>query len=277
MTDSIMFLGTGGGRHTTMYQSRCTGGMLVRHSGQMLHIDPGPGALTQMNRIHYDLGKTRSLVVTHCHPDHYSDTPSIIEGITRGGWKKRGHIYGSETVVDGKDGLGPCLSSYHLGLVDGYETVRPGDSVDIDGMKVEFTQTKHSDPTAVGMIMHTAGGKVGYTSDTQFTTEIAHQYKGCRVLIQNVTTPMKKEIKWHLCTDKAIEMNRIVKPELSIFIHLGIVMIKRGPSKEASACQKRSGVRTVAGRDRMTVTLGEELKLSDARTFRGTWIPGWSP
>ena len=86
MVYRITFLGTGGGRHTTMYQTRCTGGMLFEHGepSHFLHIDPGPGALTQMRRIHYDLGRTESVIISHAHPDHYSDAPSVIEGMTRG-------------------------------------------------------------------------------------------------------------------------------------------------------------------------------------------------
>ena len=101
MTFRITFLGTGGGRHTTMYQVRSTGGMLIEHDGKMLNVDPGPGALVQMHRIHYDVGNTSSLIVSHCHPDHYSDAESVAEGMSRGGWKKGGHIFGSPMVIEG--------------------------------------------------------------------------------------------------------------------------------------------------------------------------------
>ena len=83
MSFRITFLGTGGGRHTTMYQVRSTGGMLIEHDGRFLHVDPGPGALTQMHRIRYDLTRTESLIVSHCHPDHYSDAESVLEGMSR--------------------------------------------------------------------------------------------------------------------------------------------------------------------------------------------------
>ena len=82
MSFRITFLGTGGGRYTTMYQIRSTGGMLIEHDGRFLHVDPGPGALTQMQRIHYDLHETESLIVSHCHPDHYSDAESVLEGMS---------------------------------------------------------------------------------------------------------------------------------------------------------------------------------------------------
>ncbi len=279
MTVRITFLGTGGGRHTTMYQTRCTGGMLMEHGNPVhrLHIDPGPGALVQMNRIRYDLGKTESVIISHAHPDHYGDSPSVIEGMTRGGWKKRGHVYGSPTVITGEGGLGPCVSQYHQSLVEGVQVFRPGDVLNVDGMQVDICKAKHSDPTNVGFRFHTDAGIISYVSDTEFTEEIARQYIGSRVLILPVTTPHGNQIKFHLCTDTAIEFCRIVRPELCIFIHLGIVMIRQGPANEARYCQERSGVRTVAGEDRMVLEAGEILRLGQARAHSGEWYPRWSP
>lgn len=277
MTTRLTFLGTGGGRHTTMYQTRCTGGMLLEHGGHVLHIDPGPGALVQMNRIHYDLGRTESVIVSHCHPDHCSDAPSVIEGMTHGGWERRGHLYGSATVMEGEGGLGPCISKYHLGLVAGHRTVRGGDVVDIDGMTAEVTEARHSDPTTVGFKFHTGDGIIGYTCDTEFTEGIAQQYRGCRVLVQNVTTPSGNRIDYHLCTDTAAEICRIARPELCVFVHLGIVMIRRGPAKEAGICEERSGVRTVAGEDLMVLDLAEDIVFGRAETYGSEWYPAWSP
>ncbi len=277
MTFRITFLGTGGGRHTTMYQVRSTGGMLIEHDGKMLNVDPGPGALTQMHRIRYDVCDTSSLIISHCHPDHYSDAECVAEGMSRGGWKKRGHIYGSPTVIEGQGGLGPCLSKYHLGIVEGYSVFRPGDTLDVDGMQVDIKFAKHSDPTNVGFVFHTGNGLVSYVSDTEFTEEIAKQYIGSRVLILPVTTPYGNRIKYHLCTDDAISFIDIVRPELAIFIHLGVVIIRRGPESEARMTEERTGVRTVAGHDLMVLDVGEELTLSDAEICDEEWIPGSSP
>ena len=256
-----------------MYQVRSTGGMLIEHDGKMLNVDPGPGALVQMHRIHYDVNNTTSMIVSHCHPDHYSDAESVAEGMSRGGWKKGGRIYGSPTVLEGEGGLGPCISKYHLSIVDGYRVFRPGDVLDIDGMQVDIKQAKHSDPTNVGFVFHTSGGLVSYVSDTEFTEEIARQYVGTRVLILPVTTPMGNRIKYHLCTDDAIKFIDIVKPELAIFIHLGVVIIRRGPDKEAALTQEATGVRTVAGHDLMVLDVGEELEFSEAESFDDEWIP----
>ena len=277
MSFRITFLGTGGGRHTTMYQVRSTGGMLIEHDGRFLHVDPGPGALTQMHRIRYDLTRTDSVVVSHCHPDHYSDAESVIEGMTRGGWTKRGSLYGSKTVISGENGLGPCISDYHRRIVSNVSQFAPGDVLDIDGLETDICRADHSDPTNVGFRFHTEHGIVSYVSDTAYSDEIADQYIGSRVLILPVTTPMGNRIKYHLCTDDAITFIDRVRPELAIFIHLGVVIIRKGPEAQAGMAEEATGVKTIAGRDLMVLDVGEELGISDAETFEGEWIPDSSP
>ncbi|MDO5861374.1 MAG: MBL fold metallo-hydrolase [Thermoplasmata archaeon] len=273
----VTFLGTGGGRHTTMYQTRSTGGLLIEHGGHMLQVDPGPGSLSQMQRIRYDVTETESLIISHCHPDHYSDAESVIEGMTKGGWVRRGSVYGSKTVIEGAGGLGPAISPYHLSKPERTATFEPGDVLDVDGMRVEICRAIHSDPTNVGFRMDTGHGIFSYVSDTEYTDEIADQYVGSRVLLLPVTTPLGNRINYHLCTDDAITFVERVKPELAIFVHLGVVMIRRGPDSEARIVEEKTGVRTIAARDLMTLDVGDELVIGDAETYEGGWIPDSSP
>lgn len=274
----ITFLGTGGGRHTAMYQTRSTGGLLIEHSnGKHLHVDPGPGAMTNMKRIHYDLTRTDSLIVSHAHPDHYSDAETVIEGITRGGWKKRGHLYGSPTVINGEGTLGPCVSGYHLGIIENVTVLKPGMNLNIDGLRTEVCKTSHSDPTNVGFRFYTEHGIVSYVCDTSYSEEIAKQHIGSRVLILPVTTPDDMRIKYHMCTEDAAFFIDLVKPELAIFIHLGIVMIKRGPDKQAMETEKMTGIRTISVKDLDVLDVGGELSISPSETYDDVWIPDSSP
>ncbi len=273
----MTFLGTGGGRHTTMYQTRSTGGFLVEHDGRFLHIDPGPGALTNMQRIRYDLTQTESVIVSHCHPDHHSDAPSVIEGMTRGGWSKRGTLYGSETVIDGKDGLGPALSTYHLTRPERTIVFKPGDVLDVDGMRVEICRAIHSDPTNVGFRIDTGHGILSYVSDTEYSDDIADQYVGTRVLLLPITTPSGNRIRYHMCTDDAITFVDRIKPELAIFVHLGIVILRRGPENEANMVEGSTGVHTIAAEDLMTLEIDEDIRIGKAEVHDEPWIPGSAP
>lgn len=277
MAFRVTFLGTGGGRHTTMYQTRSTGGFLIEHGDRFLHIDPGPGALCQMQRIRYDLTRTDSVIVSHSHPDHYSDAEAVIEGMTRGGWVKRGSLYGSETVINGKDGLGPAISRYHLSRPEKVSVFRPGDVLDVDGMRTEICSARHSDPTNVGFRFDTGNGILSYVSDTEYSDEIADQYRGTRVLLLPVTTPSGNRINYHLCTDDAITFVERVKPELAMFVHLGIVILRRGPDAQARMVEDATGVRTVAAEDLMTLDVGKELVLGRAKTYDEPWIPDSAP
>lgn len=260
-----------------MYQTRSTGGFLIEHDGKFLHMDPGPGALAQMQRIRYDLTRTDSVIISHCHPDHYSDAACVIEGMTRGGWEKRGSLYGSETVINGTGGLGPALSPYHLSRPAHTAAFRPGDALNVDGMRVEICRAIHSDPTNVGFKMDTGHGILSYVSDTEYSDEIADQYIGSRVLLLPVTTPMGNRIRYHLCTDDAISFIERVKPELAIFIHLGIVMIRRDPAKQAAMVEEATGIRTIAAEDLMTLDVGDNLVIGRADVHQGSWIPDSAP
>ena len=279
MDFDITFLGTGGGRHTTIYQTRSTGGMLIRNGDRYIHMDPGPGALTNMHAIHYDPGLTESVVISHCHPDHYSDAPSVIEGMTHGGWVRRGHVYGSRSVIEGDGRLGPALSPYHLGLAEDVRSFSPGDVIEMAGLQVDITRAVHNDPTNVGFRIHTEHGIVSYLSDTEYHEDVGEQYIGSRVLILPVTTPMGNIIKGHMSTDGAISICRQVKPELAVFIHLGVVMLENEPYRQAEMCQEASGVRTVIGEDLMVLKVGEEIAFSRAKTYppEEFWVPEWCP
>ena len=275
MDFQITFLGTGGGRHTTIYQTRSTGGFLVRHDGRYIHFDPGPGALHSMHLIHHDPGATDSVVISHCHPDHYSDAPSVIEGMTHGGWVRRGHVYGSTSVITGDERLGPALSPYHIGLAEECRTFAPGDVLDIDGLRVDIMRAVHNDPTNVGFMMHTDHGIVSYLSDTEYHEDIGEQYKGSRVVFLPITTPSGNRIKGHLCTDDAIPFLDIVKPELCIFIHLGIVFLKHDPAAQAKMAEDATGIRTVIGEDLMTLDVGKELTLGQLTPCKPEWNSAW--
>ena len=271
----ITFLGTGGGRHTTMFQARSTGGFLIENGGSRIHVDPGPGALTNMCQIGYDLRQTDAIIISHCHPDHYSDAQVAIEGMTYGGWKRRGEVYGSVSVIEGYNGLGPMMSDYHKNLAERYFTIRPGEEYDIAGLRTRIMRADHNDPTNVGFRFETEHGTVSYVSDTFYSDEIAEQYKGSRVVFLPVTTPSGNRIKGHMCTDDAIPFLNIVRPELCIFIHLGIVMLKHDPIAQARMAQDATGVRTVVGEDLMTLDVGDSLELGQLIPAKPEWNDAW--
>lgn len=276
MPSKLILLGTGGGRHTTMFQARSTGGFLLNALGSWVHVDPGPGALVNMMRIGYNLENTDGIVVSHSHPDHYSDAEVAIEGMSRGGWVRNGKLYGTKSVLCGHDGLGPCISGYHQHLAVEKHLLKAGDRVSICGIPTEITATIHSDPCNVGFKFNTGDGIVSYVSDTSYSEEIAKQHEGARILLLPITTPSGNRIEHHLCTDDAYDFIDIVKPELAVFVHMGIVMLGRDADAQAADVEKATGVRTVAGKDLMTLDLDNKVEIGSAPLYKESWNPAWN-
>ena len=262
----LVFLGTGGGRFAAILQARATGGIHLQLDGPggqpvRFQIDPGPGALVRMLDRGIDPLRTDVILVSHCHPDHYTDTEMLIEGMTNGGKEKMGALVASRSVIEGVEGFGPAISKYHVvrpGLV---KVVAPGDSVELFGIKVVATASAHSDPSSVGFRIHAREGIIGYVCDTAFSKEIAGAHRGSRILVLPVTRPLNMAIPFHLTVEDAAAMVDIVKPELALLTHFGMRVIKDGPPNAAEWIQNKTGVRTVAGTDGMEWDIGKELKM----------------
>ena len=261
MAVQLLFLGTGGGRFATIYQTRSTGGFILRDACT-LHVDPGPGALSNMSRAGVDPAATDAILISHCHPDHYSDGEVLVEGMTGGGIRKRGLLAGSESVLRGIEGMGPGVSQYHQSLLPSVEVIAPGSSMSVQGMQVDFTPTLHTDPSGVGMVFHTREGRISYVGDTHMRQDIVDAHHGCRVLMLSVTRPSNARVRCHLCTEDAMDFVEAVRPEVAVLTHMGVRMVQAGPEKEAAKISQETGVRTVAAQDLMLMRIGKRITFS---------------
>jgi len=252
---SIVFLGTGGGRFATISQNRATGGLYVFSDSARIHIDPGPGALIRMRDAGIDPTKTNALFVTHCHPDHYTDAEILIEAMTHGCKKKRGLLVASESVLNGHENLGPAISKYHTSKPLEVKVLKPDASFEVDHLKIRATRTFHSDPTAVGLRIESKDGVVSMTGDTSLKEEIFKEHLDSTILLISVTRPLQSRIPYHLSTEDAAALAEVVKPKLAILTHFGVRFISSNPEIQANWVEKKSGVRTIAAWDGMTVRL----------------------
>ena len=258
---SITFLGTGGGRFATIYQIRSTGGIYIK-DGVNIHLDPGPGALGNLKRMSIDPAKTDAILVSHCHPDHYIDAEVLVEGMVLGGFKRKGTLVGSRTVLEGFENLGPCISHYHRSLPERVLVVESGDRFSIGKVRVVATPTEHNDPLGVGFRFLTSGGVISYVSDTEIHQDVVDAHQGARVLILNLTRPLGSKVPRHLTTEEAAEMVRSVRPEIAVLTHFGMKIILDGVEEQAKHIESITDVRTVAAEDLMRLSVGKRLRLS---------------
>jgi phosphoribosyl 1,2-cyclic phosphodiesterase len=257
----LVFLGTGGGRFATIYQMRATAGIYI-DDGVRIHIDPGPGALVHLHRAGIDPTQTDAILISHCHPDHYTDAEILIEAMTLGGSKRRGTVIGSKSVFEGVKDFSPAISTYHAKLVDHVITMVPRNRVKVGHVAIEATPSAHSDEFTIGFRIFTSNGVISYISDTALIPEVVQAHRMARVLIIACTRPQRARIPHHLTTEDAADIVKVIKPEIAVLTHFGLKILRQDPDKEADWIQSTTGIRTVAAKDGLILDIGTEINLS---------------
>lgn len=267
----LVFLGTGGGRFATITQKRRTGGIRFLSKGLNMHLDPGPGALIYSLNMGLNPQKITAVLVSHGHPDHYTNAEVLIEAMTQGMLKKRGILAAPRSVLLGNKECGPSISKHHQKMPEKVIEVKPGVVFHVGDTKVTATEARHSDPDTVGFRFETPDvGDIGYTSDTEFFEGVGKAFEGVRLLLVCVMRPSGKPWKGHMTTEDAVKIVEEAHPEMAVATHFGMKMIFSGPYREGKLIEKKTGVPTLAASDGMRIRVGEKIRVQRAgRKQRG--------
>ena len=256
----LVFLGTGGGRFTTITQKRRTGGIRILSKRLNLHVDPGPGALIHSLEAGLNPQKLNAVLVSHRHPDHYTNAEILVEAMTRGMLKKRGIIAAPSNILVGNKETGPAISMYHQRMTEKVIVVKPGVNFNVGDTKVVATAARHTDPEAVGFRFEIPEvGAIGYTADTEYFEGIEKEYRGVRILIISVMRPLGSPWTGHMTPKEAAKIVDDVKPEMAVATHFGMKMLFSGPTYEVKLIEEKTGVPTVAAFDGMKLRVGERI------------------
>lgn len=254
----LTFLGTGGGRFTTISQKRMTGGFRIDDfAGKNFHVDPGPGALVRSFQFGLSPSSLDGIFISHAHTDHYTDGEVLIEAMTRGMTKENGLIMGSRSVFDGYKQWGPSISKYHTGKSEKL-VLGPNKSKIIDNLLIKGTKTIHGDPTCVGFQMKSEDLTVSYTSDTSYFEKLSNYHNGADILIASVIRPGNQSIRGHMSTGDFKDLVNEVNPSLAIMTHFGFKMLNENPVSEAQFIKKETGVPTIAAFDGMEININDK-------------------
>ena len=241
-------------------QRRRTAGIRAIYGSTQVHIDPGPGALVHSIYAGLSPMKLDGVIVTHCHPDHYTDAEVLVEAMTQGTSRKHGVLAAARSVLHGGDEIDRSVSTYHQKLPQRVESLTPDSEFSIGELKFKTFMALHGDADAISLRLTAPGlGDVCYTSDTELYPGFAAQCHGVRLLIMATMWPRSSPLKGHLCTDDALELIKEAKPSCAVTTHFGIKVLVAGPETEAAWLEKESGVPTIAATDGMTLTLGEKI------------------
>jgi phosphoribosyl 1,2-cyclic phosphodiesterase len=262
----LIFLGTGGGRFATITQKRRTGGFRLISKKLNIHIDPGPGALIYSIEAGLNPQKIKAVLVSHRHPDHYSNAEILVEAMTRGMTKKRGIVAAPSSILLGDISTGPAISKYHQNMIKEAIVLKPGVKFQIVKTKVICTKTKHSDTETVGFRLEIPEiGAIGYSADTEYFKGLEQEFRGVRLLILSVMRPLGNPWAGHMTPKDAAKIVDAVKPELVVATHFGMKMIFSDPAYEVKSIEKITGVPTIPAFDGMKLKINDRISIGKIR------------
>jgi len=269
MRARIVFLGTAGNLSVVSKQARSSGGFIVQVDETQLHVDPGPGALTNAALSGISVRGHTGILVTHAHLNHSNDLNALIGAMTLNGLDRHGVLVAPESVIKGSERLKPALHDHFANHLEKIITVQPGKRIAIENIEIQPLVTKHADSHALGYKMFTPEFVLTYTGDTDYLPELGELYSGADILIINCQNPGKSK-EPGLCTADVVKILKKAQPKLCILTHFTQKMLDAKPLYEAREIQKQTGITVIAAEDGMTldpVAYSAELKQKTLNVF----------
>lgn len=259
--DYIKFLGTGGSRFVVAKQLRSSGGVFIKYNGLNIILDPGPGTLVRCNRSKppIDVTKLDAILLSHLHIDHSNDVNILIDGMTVGGFKRRGVLFAPEDSLKGDCCV---VLNYLRNFLTKIEVLKERSKYTIGSLESEklcfSTSIRHNHPVETyGLIFDMHGLKVSFMVDTKYFPGLIDCYKGSDILVINVTRRTPSSGIMHLSIEDVKEILKGIKPKKAILTHFGMTMLKAQPAIVAKDLTDELGIEVIAARDGMSINIDD--------------------
>lgn len=133
---------------------------LIRTASTTVLLDAGPGSSIELQR-HLDLADIDAIIVSHEHPDHWTELPSLYHAYRFGLGRPHVPLFGTAGTRLLFDGAVPEATAYTFD----WTTIDALSIVDIGDITFTFSLTDH--PVETLAIRAEAGGRsIAYSADT---------------------------------------------------------------------------------------------------------------
>ncbi len=133
---------------------------LLRTDSTTVLLDAGPGSSIELQR-HIDLANIDAIIVSHEHPDHWTELPSLYHAYRFGLGRPHVPLYGTAGTRMLLDGAVSEATSYTFD----WTTIDETSVVEIGDISFSFSMTDH--PVETLAIRAEAGGRsIAYSADT---------------------------------------------------------------------------------------------------------------
>jgi ribonuclease BN (tRNA processing enzyme) len=135
-------------------------GYLIEGGGVRVWLDCGPGTLARLQQ-HIDLDELDAVVVTHSHPDHWSDLAAWHIAVRYLRKRVGVPVFSTARVRELVESI-----NGHIGIETDWSVVGSGDRVSIGDLALTFSRTDHGPETLAVRIDEEGGGSLAYSADT---------------------------------------------------------------------------------------------------------------
>ena len=188
-------------------------GYLVRGAGTTLWLDAGNGTMANLQQ-HVGLGEIDAVVVSHEHPDHWSDLEGFRVACAYGDAPTGG------IPVYAPAGLKKKVST-DMEPPFSWNVVTDGDSVTVGGLQLRFAATEHGEPETLAVRIDGDGRSLGYSADTSADWSIEALGSGLDLALCEATLLQDEEGKSeHLSARQAGEMARAACVSTLVLTHV---------------------------------------------------------
>jgi phosphoribosyl 1,2-cyclic phosphodiesterase len=243
----LTFMGTAGARFMVAKQLAASGGLYLEDGNTRISLDPGPGAVVQYAKRKVDLTKLDAIVLSHRHLDHSGDVNVMVEGMTEGGFSRRGRLFCPGDALDSD----PVVLNYLRRFPEEIVRLEPETSYSVNGLTFTTSPRHVHQSETYGFRF---GDRLGWVTDSQYYDGIAEQHKADVMVIHVVLMQCRAELP-HLCLDDAERIIRDAKPRLAILTHYGMTVWRAHPWELAAGLTQKLGIEVKAARDGMAVDL----------------------
>lgn len=156
-TLNVTVIGCSGTYSST--ESSCSS-YLFRTASTAVLVDAGPGSSMELQR-HIDFGDLDAIVISHEHPDHWTELPSMYHAFRYGIERFGLPVYGTAGTLAALQAVCPEATStaYAWTTIDQSTTLQIGD------IDFRFSLTDHPVET-LAVLANAHGRTVGYSADT---------------------------------------------------------------------------------------------------------------